>query len=136
MYWSKYSFTGLGWEDWCSSRGLVLIVMTGYYLQHVHTCQCSGFLPEPPEFLSLSRPTGTVVRFSGISEFPRKIFKLNIYFTVNGHKYSSPSILRYIFHIKPHFSIFFYCEVISKRILIIFAPEDADIVNDYLFILA
>jgi hypothetical protein len=23
---------------------------------------------------------------------------------VNGHKYSSPSILRYIFHIKPHFS--------------------------------
>jgi len=22
--------------------------------------------------------------------------------TVNGHKYSSPSILRYIFHIKPH----------------------------------
>jgi hypothetical protein len=23
--------------------------------------------------------------------------------TVNGHKYSSPSILRYIFHIKPHF---------------------------------
>jgi len=27
--------------------------------------------------------------------------------TVNGHKYSSPSILRYIFHIKPHFSNFF-----------------------------
>jgi len=24
--------------------------------------------------------------------------------TVNGHKYLSPSILRYIFHIKPHFS--------------------------------
>jgi hypothetical protein len=24
--------------------------------------------------------------------------------TVNGHKYSSPSILRYIFHIKPLFS--------------------------------
>ena len=56
--------------------------------------------------------------------------------TVHRHRYLSPSILRYIFHIKPHFSIFFYCEVISKRILIIFAPEDADIVNDYLFILA
>jgi len=25
-------------------------------------------------------------------------------YTVNRHKYSSPSILRYIFHIKPHFS--------------------------------
>ena len=58
--------------------------------------------------------------------------------TVNGHKYSSPSILRYIFHIKPHFTIFFYCEVISKWILIIFAPEKAEIfkVKDYLFILA
>jgi hypothetical protein len=29
-----------------------------------------------------------------------------------------------------------YCEVISKRILIIFAPEEAEIFNDYLFILA
>jgi hypothetical protein len=29
-----------------------------------------------------------------------------------------------------------YCEVISKRILIIFAPEEADIFKDYLFILA
>ena len=59
--------------------------------------------------------------------------------TVNGHKYSSPSILRYIFHINLHFSIFFYCEVISKRILIIFqffTPEDAEIFKDYLFILA
>jgi hypothetical protein len=55
---------------------------------------------------------------------------------VNGHKYSSLSILRYIFHIKPHFSFFFYCGVISKRILIIFAPEEADILKDYLFILA
>jgi hypothetical protein len=25
-------------------------------------------------------------------------------YTVNGHKYSSPSISCYIFHIKPHFS--------------------------------
>ena len=42
------------------------------------------------------------------------------------YKYSSPSILRYIFHIKPYFSFFFfYCEVISKRIVISFAPEDA-----------
>jgi hypothetical protein len=63
--------------------------------------------------------------------------------TVNGHKYSSPSILRYsiykkvhVFHIKPHFSIFFYCEVISKWILIIFAPEEVEIIKDYLFILA
>jgi len=55
---------------------------------------------------------------------------------VNGHKYSSPSILRYVSHIKPHFSNFFYCEVISKRILIIFAPEEAKIFKDYLFILA
>ena len=30
----------------------------------------------------------------------------------------------------------FYCEVISKRILIIFAPEEAEIFIDYLFILA
>jgi hypothetical protein len=52
------------------------------------------------------------------------------------HNYSPPSILRYIFHIKPYFSIFFYCEVISKRILIIFAPEEAEIFKDYLFILA
>ena len=28
----------------------------------------------------------------------------SILYTVNGHKYSSPSILRYIFHRKPHFS--------------------------------
>jgi hypothetical protein len=28
------------------------------------------------------------------------------WYTVNGHKYSSPSILRYIFHIKPHFNFF------------------------------
>jgi len=55
--------------------------------------------------------------------------------TVHGHKYSSPSILRYIFHIKPYFSKN-YCEVISKRILIIFAPEEAEIFKDYLFILA
>ena len=57
-------------------------------------------------------------------------------YTVNGHKYSSPWILHYIFHIKPHFPIFFYCEVISKRILIIFAPEEAEIFKDYLNILA
>ena len=55
--------------------------------------------------------------------------------TVHGHKYSSPSILRYIFHIKPHFSKQ-YCEVISKRILIIFSPEEAELFKDYLFILA
>jgi hypothetical protein len=29
-----------------------------------------------------------------------------------------------------------YCEVISKRILIIFAPEEAEIFKHYLFILA
>ena len=51
------------------------------------------------------------------------------------HNYSPPSILRYIFHIKPHFSKK-YCEVISKRILIIFAPEEAEIFKDDLFILA
>ena len=48
----------------------------------------------------------------------------------------TPSILCYIFHIKPHFSKKknVYCEVISKRILIIFAPEEAEIFKDYLFI--
>ena len=51
------------------------------------------------------------------------------------HNYSPPSILRYIFPIKPHF-FFFYCEVISKRMLIIFAPEEAEIFKDDLFILA
>ena len=44
-------------------------------------------------------------------------------------------ILRYIFHIKPHFSKKMYCEVNSKN-LIIFAPEEAEIFKDYLFILA
>jgi hypothetical protein len=29
-----------------------------------------------------------------------------------------------------------YCEVSSKRILIIFAPEEADIFKEYLFVLA
>ena len=33
--------------------------------------------------------------------------KNTCFVTVNGHKYSSPSIVRYIFHIKPHFTIFF-----------------------------
>jgi hypothetical protein len=37
---------------------------------------------------------------------------------------------------KTTFSIFFYCDVISKRILIIFASEEAEIFKDYLFILA
>jgi hypothetical protein len=35
---------------------------------------------------------------------------------------------------KTTFFYFFYCEVISKRILIIFAPEEAEIFKDYLFI--
>ena len=56
--------------------------------------------------------------------------------TVNGHKYSSPSIVRYIFHINHILQIFFNCEVISKWILIIFAPEEAEIFKNYLFILA
>jgi hypothetical protein len=51
----------------------------------LHTCQCSGFVPEPPEFWPLYWATGTAVRFSGISEFPRKLFKLNIYFLLFGH---------------------------------------------------
>ena len=58
--------------------------------------------------------------------FPPKFgikFKVqNVHCTVNGHKYSSPSILPYIF--------------ISKRNLIIFAPDEAEIFKDYLFILA
>jgi hypothetical protein len=63
------------------------------------------------------------------------MFLVNKVAIVNGHKYSSPSNLRYIFHIKPHFSKN-YSEVISKRILIICAPEEAEIFKDYLFILA
>ena len=57
---------------------------------------------------------------------------MNIETTVNGHKYSSPSILHYIFHIKPHFQKN-YCEVISKRILIIFAPEEAEIFRLFVY---
>jgi hypothetical protein len=45
--------------------------------------------------------------------------------TVNGHKYSSPSILRYIF-IYNHIFQRNYCELISIRILIIFEPEEAE----------
>jgi hypothetical protein len=37
---------------------------------------------------------------------------------------------------KTTFFNFFYCEVISNRILIIFAPEEAEIFKYYLFILA
>jgi hypothetical protein len=55
------------------------------------------------------------------------MFIVNKVAIVNGHKYSSPSNLRYIFHIKPHF---------SKKLLFIFAPEEAEILKDYLFILA
>jgi hypothetical protein len=74
-----------------------------------------------------------VYRFSF---FPRTIITWNSIHcttrcTVNGHKYSPPSILRHIFHIKPHFQKN-YCEVISKWILIIFAPEEAEIFKDYL----
>jgi hypothetical protein len=35
-----------------------------------------------------------------------------------------------------NFKTYIYCEVISKRILIIFAPEEAEIFKDYMFILA
>jgi hypothetical protein len=41
-------------------------------------------------------------------------------------------IIRYIFHSKPHLKNI-YCEVISKRILIIFAPEEAELCKDYIF---
>ena len=66
----------------------------------------------------------------------KKIMRISHQTTVMEHNYSPPSILRYIFHIKPHFFQKSYCEVISKQILIIFAPEEADIFKDYLFILA
>jgi hypothetical protein len=47
------------------------------------------------------------------------------------------SILRYIYiTYKITFFNFVYCEVISKRILINFAPEEAEIFKDYFFILA
>ena len=61
--------------------------------------------------------------------------KTGIFEKINAYTYSPPSILRYIFYIKPHFSIFFYCEVISKRIVIIVPPEEAEILKDYLCIL-
>ena len=41
-----------------------------------------------------------------------------------------------IYFILNHIFQFFYCEVISKRILIIFASEEAEIIKDYLYILA
>jgi hypothetical protein len=46
-----------------------------------------------------------------------------------------PQFTLYISY-KTTFLIFFYCEVISIRILIIFAPEEAEILKYYLFILA
>jgi hypothetical protein len=36
--------------------------------------------PGASVIMTLYRATGTAVRFSGISEFPKKIFKYNIYF--------------------------------------------------------
>jgi len=62
-------------------------------------------------------------------------FRILTQCTVNGHKYSSPLILRYIFHMKPHFSKKFIVKS-YKRILIIFGPEEAEIFKDYFFILA
>jgi hypothetical protein len=38
-----------------------------------------------------------------------------------------------IYFIKNHIFQIFYCEVISKRILIICAPEEAEIFKDYYF---
>jgi hypothetical protein len=60
---------------------------------------------------------------------------MTVVYTVNGHKYLSSSILRYIFHLKPHFSK----KILSSHFytdLIIFAPEEAEIFKDYFFILA
>jgi hypothetical protein len=54
--------------------------------------------------------------------------------TVNGH-FVTLDLTLYISY-KTIFFKTFYCEVISKRILIIFAPEEAEIFQDYLFILA
>jgi len=62
-------------------------------------------------------------------------FRILTQCTVNGHKYSSPLILRYIFHMKPHFSKKIIVKS-YKRILIIFGPEEAEIFKDYFFILA
>jgi hypothetical protein len=53
---------------------------------------------------------------------------------INGH-FVILNITLYISY-KGTFFIFFYCEVVSKQILIIFAPEEAEIFKDYLFILA
>jgi hypothetical protein len=41
-----------------------------------------------------------------------------------------------IYFIENHIFQQKYCEVVSKRILIMFAPEEAKIFNDYLFIFA
>jgi len=60
---------------------------------------------------------------------------MNIETTVNGHKYSSPSILHYIFHIKPHFSK----KIIVKLFLNgfwSFLHQKKQKYLDYLFILA
>ena len=55
---------------------------------------------------------------------------------VNGHKYWSPSILRYIFHVKPHFSKQIIVKTFLNGFWPFFAPEEAEIFKHYLFILA
>jgi hypothetical protein len=54
--------------------------------------------------------------------------------TVNEHRYSSLEFTLYISY--NHIVQKNYFEVISKRVLIIFAPEQAEIFKNYLFILA
>jgi hypothetical protein len=70
-----------------------------------------------------------------IMYLPRSGYECMKSLTVNGHKYSSPSILRLYISYKTTFFKKNYCEVIFKWILIIFAPEEAEIFKDYLFIL-
>ena len=56
-------------------------------------------------------------------------------FAMNYGSYSYPRFYAIYFLQNPIFQNN-YCEVISKRILIIFAPEEAEIFKDYLIILA
>jgi hypothetical protein len=53
--------------------------------------------------------------------------------TVHGHKYSSPSIFYYIFHIKPHFSKKKF-KAISGPIFMKFISRHAEFFEFYLFI--
>ena len=69
--------------------------------------RCSRNEGKGRQFLFLKKHRPSWIKFGKFLSVNKKAFCCKwTWHTVNGHKYSSPSILRYIFHIKPHFSIF------------------------------